>query len=110
MGVSAAAGVEDINIIKIPSMQAAVLLYILELDVVANVEFTQPGRVDLQDIPGWLAWGVCRPPGTGQYGIHDILFGVDPYYCQIHENEQHMNGGIQPAITPFNEQEAFVRW
>ena len=109
MAVWADAGVAEIIKMK-ARMQAAILLCILELYMVPDFEFIKPGRVDLQDIPSWTVRRVGRPPGARQDSIHHNLFGIDPNNCQVHENEQHVDGRFEPALARLDEQQTLIWW
>jgi hypothetical protein len=64
--------------------------------------------MDFQDVFGRLVWCVYRSPGTRQDQIHYHLPGIDPDDGQVHENKQHVDGGIETTFPRFNKQQAAV--
>jgi hypothetical protein len=81
----------------------------LELYMIPDFEFIQPIGMDLKDVFCSLAGSIGGTPSARQDGIHDDIFGVDPDHCQVHEDEQHVDGGVEAAVTPLDENQTFAR-
>jgi hypothetical protein len=109
VGVWADTGVFEATTKMIARIQTTILLYIYKLYVIPDFEFIQPVRVDFQDISGRLARSVSWPPCTRKDSIHDNLFGIDPEDRQVHENEQHVDGSVETALTRLDEQQASIQ-
>lgn len=77
--------------------------------MIPDFEFVQPVWMDFQDVFGRLAGDVGGMPSACQDGIHDDIFGVDPDDRQIHEDEQHVDGGVEAAVTPLDNNQTFAR-
>ena len=78
-------------------------LWILELDMIPYLEFIQSGRIDLQNVPGWLTGSVDRPPAARQDSIDHKFRRIDPNDAKVHENEHHMDGSIKTAVAPLDQ-------
>jgi hypothetical protein len=81
----------------------------LEINMVPYLEFIQSGRVNFQDVPGWLSGDVCQTPGVRQDRIDNHLPGVDPDDAKVDENEQHVDGSAKPAIVCLNQQQTLFQ-
>ena len=75
--------------------------------MIPDFEFVQPTRVDFQDVFCCLAGSVGGTPSARQDGIHDDIFGVDPDHCQVHEDEQHVDGGVEATVALLDKEQAF---
>jgi len=61
--------------------------------------------VDLQDKARALARRIEGTPGFCQNSIHNNHPGIDPNNRQVHENEEHVDGRIDPVVIFLDEQD-----
>jgi hypothetical protein len=80
-----------------------------EFNLIPNSESAQAFGGNLQDVFGRGFGEVGRSPGAGEDSIHNHTIRVKPDDGKVGENEEHVNGGVDPRTASLYEEQAFVR-
>jgi hypothetical protein len=80
----------------------------VKVNSVSQFKFAHPVWMNFEYVTRGLRGSIKWPPRFCQHSINDFVFGVDPDDRQISPDEHHVNGCVDAAISPFDEQQTFV--
>jgi hypothetical protein len=77
-------------------------------DLVPSGELIQTVRMNFQNVLGRASWNVGEMPGARKNEVDHLELCIDPDHAEIHENEEHMDRGIEPILVGLDKQHPLI--